>query len=120
MRIRTEAAARNGNGRAPPASASSTAPRSAAASTTSPATGSGTSTPSWAARRRGSGSAGRDACRELVREAAAWGGGLTAPVNNAGVQPTQPLPGMTAARWRAVVDTNLGSVFACTQAPCPL
>jgi len=57
-----------------------------------------------------------DACRRLVREAAAWGGGLTALVNNAGVQPTQPLPGMTAAEWRAVVDTNLTSVFACTQA----
>lgn len=58
-----------------------------------------------------------DACRGLVREAAEWGGGrLTALVNNAGVQPTQPLDGMTAADWRAVVDTNLTSVFACTQA----
>nr|WSZ16115.1 SDR family oxidoreductase [Streptomyces canus] len=57
-----------------------------------------------------------DACRRLVREAAAWGGGLTALVNNAGVQPTQPLPGMTAADWRAVVETNLTGVFACTQA----
>ncbi|MDH6451266.1 MULTISPECIES: SDR family NAD(P)-dependent oxidoreductase [unclassified Streptomyces] len=57
-----------------------------------------------------------DQCRRLVREAAAWGGGLTALVNNAGVQPVQPLPGMTAAQWRAVVDTNLTGVFACTQA----
>ncbi|WP_043685754.1 SDR family NAD(P)-dependent oxidoreductase [Streptomyces xylophagus] len=58
-----------------------------------------------------------DACRGLVREAAEWGGGrLTALVNNAGVQPTQPLDGMTAADWRAVVDANLLSVFACTQA----
>jgi len=58
-----------------------------------------------------------DACRGLVREAAEWAGGrLTALVNNAGVQPTQPLPGMTAADWRTVVDTNLTSVFACTQA----
>ena len=57
------------------------------------------------------------ACRGLVREAAEWSGGrLTALVNNAGVQPTQPLPGMTAADWRTVVDTNLTSVFACTQA----
>ncbi|WP_020124255.1 SDR family NAD(P)-dependent oxidoreductase [Streptomyces canus] len=61
-----------------------------------------------------------DACRRLVREAAAWGGGLTALVNNAGVQPTQSLPGMTAAQWRAVMDTNLGSVFACTQAAAEL
>lgn len=57
-----------------------------------------------------------DACHRLVREAAEWGGGLTALVNNAGVQPTRPLPGMTAAQWRAVVDTNLTGVFACTQA----
>ncbi|MET9791562.1 SDR family NAD(P)-dependent oxidoreductase [Streptomyces canus] len=57
-----------------------------------------------------------DECRRMVREAAAWGGGLTALVNNAGVQPIQPLPGMTAADWRAVVETNLTGVFACTQA----
>ncbi|MFF0162993.1 SDR family NAD(P)-dependent oxidoreductase [Streptomyces sp. NPDC005263] len=51
------------------------------------------------------------------RTAAEWGGGrLTALVNNAGVQPTRPLPGMTAAELWAVVDTNLSSVFACTQA----
>ncbi|MER7838500.1 SDR family oxidoreductase [Streptomyces sp. NPDC096040] len=57
------------------------------------------------------------ACHRIVREAAEWGGGrLTALVNNAAVQPVQPLPGMTAADWRAVVDTDLGSVFACTQA----
>lgn len=58
-----------------------------------------------------------DECRHLVREAARWGGGrLTALVNNAGVQPVQELGGMTAADWRAVIDTNLTSVFACTQA----
>ncbi|MEU5375022.1 MULTISPECIES: SDR family NAD(P)-dependent oxidoreductase [unclassified Streptomyces] len=58
-----------------------------------------------------------DACARLVRDAADWGGGrLTALVNNAGVQPTQDLSGMTAADWRAVVDANLSSVFACTQA----
>lgn len=56
-----------------------------------------------------------------MREAAAWASGpLTALVNNAGVQPTQPLPGMTAQEWRAVVDTNLSSVFACTQAAAEL
>ncbi|MEV5437199.1 SDR family oxidoreductase [Streptomyces sp. NPDC052682] len=62
-----------------------------------------------------------DACRDLVRQAAEWGGGrLTALVNNAGVQPVQDLAGMTAADWRAVVDTNLTSVFACTQAAAEL
>ncbi|SNX62322.1 3-oxoacyl-[acyl-carrier protein] reductase [Streptomyces sp. TLI_55] len=56
-------------------------------------------------------------CRRLVREAAEWGGGrLDALVNNAGVQPVQALPGMTAEEWREVVDANLSSVFACTQA----
>jgi 3-oxoacyl-[acyl-carrier protein] reductase len=58
-----------------------------------------------------------DACRRLVGEAAEWGGGrLTALVNNAGVQPVQPLPGMTTADWRTVLDANLTGVFACTQA----
>ncbi|MFJ4785816.1 SDR family NAD(P)-dependent oxidoreductase [Streptomyces sp. NPDC088794] len=58
-----------------------------------------------------------DACARLVGEAAEWGGGrLTALVNNAGVQPVWALPGMTADEWRAVVDANLSSVFACTQA----
>ncbi|MFF5014048.1 SDR family NAD(P)-dependent oxidoreductase [Streptomyces sp. NPDC001165] len=57
------------------------------------------------------------ACHRLVRETTDWSGGrLTALVNNAAVQPVQPLAGMTAAQWRTVVDTNLGSVFACTQA----
>ncbi|WP_340377806.1 SDR family oxidoreductase [Streptomyces sp. SS7] len=58
-----------------------------------------------------------DKCRELVARAAEWGGGrLDALVNNAGVQPVRALPGMPAADWRAVVDTNLTSVFAVTQA----
>ncbi|MEU6143462.1 SDR family NAD(P)-dependent oxidoreductase [Streptomyces sp. NPDC047081] len=55
-------------------------------------------------------------CARVVREAAEWGGGLDALVNNAGVQPVRELPGMTAGEWRAVVDANLSSVFACTQA----
>ncbi|ANP56067.1 3-oxoacyl-[acyl-carrier protein] reductase [Streptomyces griseochromogenes] len=58
-----------------------------------------------------------EACHRLVRETTDWSGGrLTAVVNNAAVQPVQPLPGMTAAEWRTVVDTDLTSVFACTQA----
>ncbi|MGX1914249.1 SDR family NAD(P)-dependent oxidoreductase [Streptomyces phaeochromogenes] len=58
-----------------------------------------------------------DECHRLVREAAdRCGGRLTTLVNNAGVQPVQELPGMTAGDWRAVVDANVSSVFACTQA----
>ncbi|MER6460259.1 SDR family oxidoreductase [Streptomyces sp. NPDC048409] len=61
--------------------------------------------------------ADEETCHRIVQEAAdRFGGRLTALVNNAAVQPVQPLPGMTAADWRAVVDTDLGSVFACTQA----
>ncbi|MBC7271583.1 MAG: glucose 1-dehydrogenase [Streptomyces sp.] len=57
------------------------------------------------------------ACHRVVHQAAEWADGrLTALVNNAAVQPLRQLPGMTAAEWRAVVDTNLTSVFACTQA----
>ncbi|OSP39135.1 short-chain dehydrogenase [Streptomyces sp. 13-12-16] len=62
-----------------------------------------------------------DACHRVVAEAAdRFGGRLTALVNNAGVQPVQELAGMTAAEWRAVVDTNLTTVFACTQAAAEL
>ncbi|MEU2900979.1 SDR family NAD(P)-dependent oxidoreductase [Streptomyces sp. NPDC001273] len=62
-----------------------------------------------------------ETCHRVVAEAAEWGGGrLTALVDNAGVQPVQDLAGMTAAQWRAVVDTNLTGVFACTQAAARL
>ncbi|MFH8339680.1 SDR family NAD(P)-dependent oxidoreductase [Streptomyces sp. AM6-12] len=58
-----------------------------------------------------------DACHRLVHDTLEWSGGrLTALVNNAAVQPVRPLPGMTAAEWRAVLDTDLTGVFACTQA----
>ncbi|MFK0292093.1 SDR family NAD(P)-dependent oxidoreductase [Streptomyces sp. NPDC090442] len=58
-------------------------------------------------------------CHRLVAEAAGWRGRLTALVNNAGVQPTQELTGMSLADWRAVADPNVHSVFACTQAAVP-
>ncbi|MFD7690592.1 SDR family NAD(P)-dependent oxidoreductase [Streptomyces sp. NPDC059781] len=62
-----------------------------------------------------------DACHRVVAEAAdRFGGRLTALVNNAGVQPVRELAGMTAAEWRGVVDTNLTTVFACTQAAAEL
>ncbi|GLZ28555.1 glucose 1-dehydrogenase [Lentzea sp. NBRC 105346] len=60
--------------------------------------------------------AGESGCHDLIEAAVAWGGRLDALVNNAGVQPVEELDGMTAAQWRAVVDTNVLSAFACTQA----
>ncbi|WP_037310917.1 SDR family NAD(P)-dependent oxidoreductase [Amycolatopsis orientalis] len=57
-----------------------------------------------------------DGCRRLVADAAAWTGRLDTLVNNAGVQPVEPLPGMSVTSWRAVLDTNLTSAFSCTQA----
>ncbi|MFI9816003.1 SDR family NAD(P)-dependent oxidoreductase [Saccharothrix variisporea] len=56
------------------------------------------------------------ACHDLVAEAVRRTGGLDAVVNCAGVQPDQDLDGMTVADWRAVVDTNVVSAFAVTQA----
>ncbi|GGV18685.1 SDR family NAD(P)-dependent oxidoreductase [Streptomyces spectabilis] len=57
-----------------------------------------------------------DECRRLIGAARDWRGRLDALVNNAGVQPVQPLPGMTAADWRELQEANVTSAFACTQA----
>jgi 3-oxoacyl-[acyl-carrier protein] reductase len=56
------------------------------------------------------------ACHRLVEDAAAWRGRLDHVVNNAGVQPVEPLDGMPAASWRAMLDATLTSAFSCTQA----
>ncbi|MEU0880684.1 SDR family NAD(P)-dependent oxidoreductase [Lentzea sp. NPDC005914] len=56
-----------------------------------------------------------DAIR-VVSEAFDVHGRLDAVVNNAGVQPVEPLPDMTVAQWQSVVDTNLTAPFAVTQA----
>ncbi|MFS8102011.1 SDR family oxidoreductase [Lentzea alba] len=52
-----------------------------------------------------------DAARVVSRA-----GRLHAVVNSAGVQPVEPLPGMTTAQWQSVVDSNLTTAFAVTQA----
>ncbi|MFI6101123.1 SDR family NAD(P)-dependent oxidoreductase [Lentzea sp. NPDC051213] len=56
----------------------------------------------------------RTEARRVVDEAARQG--LHAVVNCAGVQPVEPLPGMTTEQWQSVVDANLTAPFAVTQA----
>jgi 3-oxoacyl-[acyl-carrier protein] reductase len=56
------------------------------------------------------------ACHELVDAAAAWTGRLDNLVDNAGIQPVEPLAGMPASTWRAMLDATLTSAFCCTQA----
>ncbi|WP_439663205.1 SDR family NAD(P)-dependent oxidoreductase [Lentzea sp. HUAS TT2] len=58
----------------------------------------------------------RDSAQRVVDDAFARHGRLDAVVNNAGVQPVEPLSGMTSAQWQSVVDINLTGPFAVTQA----
>jgi 3-oxoacyl-[acyl-carrier protein] reductase len=56
------------------------------------------------------------ACHQLVGAAVTWAGRLDTLVNNAGIQPVAPLPGMPARDWRTMIETNVTSAFSCTQA----
>ncbi|GAA4535913.1 SDR family NAD(P)-dependent oxidoreductase [Amycolatopsis samaneae] len=56
------------------------------------------------------------ACHRIVAETVAAAGRLDALVNNAGIQPVEPLATMTAESWREVIETNLTGAFLCTRA----
>ena len=55
-------------------------------------------------------------CRRLVEEAASALGGLDILVNNAGITLWKEFFETDEAHWDATIDTNLKSVFFCTQA----
>ena len=55
-------------------------------------------------------------CRAVVAAVIEMHGRLDALVNNAGVQPLQPLETMTVAEWESVLSVNLTGTFAMTQA----
>lgn len=55
-------------------------------------------------------------CDDLIDTAVSWGGRLDALVNNAGIQPVEPLETMSAQSWREMIETNLTSAVLCTQA----
>lgn len=55
-------------------------------------------------------------CDDLIDAAMSWGGRLDALVNNAGIQPVEPLESMSARSWREMIETNLTSAVLCTQA----
>ncbi len=57
-----------------------------------------------------------DGPASVVHAALAAYGRLDVLVNNAAVQPVQPLPAMTDAQWRAMIDATLTSVHRTTQA----
>jgi 3-oxoacyl-[acyl-carrier protein] reductase len=59
-------------------------------------------------------------CRRLVREAAAALGGLDILVNNAGITLWEDFFATDERHWDATLDTNLKSVFFCTQAAARL
>jgi 2-deoxy-D-gluconate 3-dehydrogenase len=58
-------------------------------------------------------------CAGLVDRAASWRGGLDILVNNAGTNLRKPPQDYTLDEWRWILDTNLTSAFACSQAAYP-
>jgi 3-oxoacyl-[acyl-carrier protein] reductase len=61
----------------------------------------------------------QDECESLIRTAAGEFGGIDILVNNAGIGRFAPVAEMTPDDWRAVIQTNLDSLFYCTHAALP-
>jgi len=58
-------------------------------------------------------------CRALIAEAAAAFGRLDILINNAGIGGLKPATELTPEHWRAVIDTNLNSLFYCCREAIP-
>jgi 3-oxoacyl-[acyl-carrier protein] reductase len=58
-------------------------------------------------------------CERLISRAADELGGIDILVNNAGIGQFAPVADMTPDDWRAVIETNLNSIFYCTHAALP-
>lgn len=59
-------------------------------------------------------------CRQMVDDTVARLGRLDILINNAGINIRKAPQDLTMAEWKEVVDTNLTSVFACSQAVYPV
>lgn len=59
-------------------------------------------------------------CRQMVDDTVSRLGRLDILINNAGINIRKAPQDLTMAEWKEVVDTNLTSVFACSQAVYPV
>jgi len=59
-------------------------------------------------------------CRQMVDEVISRLGRLDILINNAGINIRKAPQDLTMAEWKEVMDTNLTSVFACSQAVYPV